>query len=420
MAQGTELFRIAALQAQTKNLIGEVVLYRPVSFFLLTIATVAIAVAIIAFVSLASYTRKEVATGYLTPSAGKVRVVTPLLGRITERRVQEGASVKAGDVLFVVSAERESLESGGTLEAAAEQLQNRQSSLASEKEKQLELARLNEQALVSRRAKVGLELKQLRNEISTQRERVARADQEAQRFRDLAKQNFVSAAQVAQREEIRLDQLRALQSSERAALALEREMATLQQEIPLQHLRTQTQVAAIERALAQTAQEAASFEAQRAVAVTAPVDGVATAVLGQVGQPAGPGAALATLLPSGAELEAHLLVSSRAIGFLEVGQPVRLRYAAFRFERFGHYKGVVSAIAKTTVNPQELPVALAATDMAEPRYRVTVKLEQQAIQAYGRDYPLVAGMRLDADIQIERRKIYQLVLDPLYSMAKRV
>lgn len=420
MSSSGELFRIEALQAQTKNLIGEVVLYRPLSFSLITIATVLFASAIVAFLVLASYTRKEVASGYLTPSQGKVRVVTPLAGRIAERRVSEGATVKAGDVLFVVSAERESLAAGGTLEAAAEQLQNRRASLESEKEKQQALAQLNEQALIARRNKVGLELRQLQDEIATQRERVKRAEQEAQRFRDLAQQNFVSAAQVAQREELRLDQVRALQSSERAALALEREMATLKQEIPLQHLRTETVIAGLDRALAQTAQEAANFEAQRAIAITAPVDGVATAVLAQTGQPAIPGAALVTLLPSGAELEAHLLVSSRAIGFLEVGQPVRLRYAAFRFERFGHYKGIVTAISKTTVNPQELPVPLSPAEMAEPRYRVTVKLEQQAIQAYGRDYPLVAGMRLDADIQIERRKIYQLVLDPLYSMAKRV
>jgi membrane fusion protein len=80
----------------------------------------------------------------------------------------------------------------------------------------------------------------------------------------------------------------------------------------------------------------------------------------------------------------------------------------------------VTSISKTTVNPQELPAQIAASEMREPRYRITVKLEQQSIQAYGKDYPLVAGMQLDADIQIEHRKLYQLILDPLYSMARRV
>jgi membrane fusion protein len=420
MGDGTELFRREALHAQTKHLIGEVVLYRPLSFAWLTLVSLVFAAAIIAFLVLASYTRKEVATGYLTPSKGKVRVLTPLVGKITERRVAEGAQVRAGDVLFVVSAERESLEGGATLEAAAAELQNRRTSLVGEKEKQLALAKMNEAALISRREKVGLELQQLRDEIATQRERVHRSEEQLERFKSLAAQGFISAAQVTQREDEKLEQVRLLQSSQRAALALEREMATLKQEIPLQHLRADAQIAGLDRALAMAGQEAATFESQRAVAVTSPVDGVATAILAEVGQPAAPGATLATVLPAGADLEAHLLVSSRAIGFLAVGQTVRLRYAAFRFERFGHYKGVVTSISKTTVNPQELPAQIAASEMREPRYRITVKLEQQSIQAYGKDYPLVAGMQLDADIQIEHRKLYQLILDPLYSMARRV
>lgn len=112
-----------------------------------------------------------------------------------------------------------------------------------------------------------------------------------------------------------------------------------------------------------------------------------------------------------------MLVSSRAIGFLTIGQPVRLRYSAFRFERFGHHRGEVSAISKTTINPLELPILI---ESREPRYRVTVKLNKQSVDAYGKSHPLVAGMLLDADIQIEKRKLYQLILDPLYSVTGKL
>jgi membrane fusion protein len=59
MGDGTELFRREALHAQTKHLIGEVVLYRPLSFAWLTLVSLVFAAAIIAFLVLASYTRKE-------------------------------------------------------------------------------------------------------------------------------------------------------------------------------------------------------------------------------------------------------------------------------------------------------------------------------------------------------------------------
>ena len=59
MGDSTELFRREALHAQTKHLIGEVVLYRPLSFAWLTLVSLVFAAAIIAFLALASYTRKE-------------------------------------------------------------------------------------------------------------------------------------------------------------------------------------------------------------------------------------------------------------------------------------------------------------------------------------------------------------------------
>ncbi|AMS31779.1 hypothetical protein AEM42_04040 [Betaproteobacteria bacterium UKL13-2] len=59
MGDSTELFRREALHAQTKHLIGEVVLYRPLSFTWLTLVSLVFAAAIIAFLVLASYTRKE-------------------------------------------------------------------------------------------------------------------------------------------------------------------------------------------------------------------------------------------------------------------------------------------------------------------------------------------------------------------------
>jgi membrane fusion protein len=413
----TELFRKEVIDAQSKNLIGDVVLYRPISFTWLTLAALVITVSIVAFITIGEYTRKEVAEGYLTSSKGKVRIASPLAGKISERRVHEGDEVRAGDVLYVVSAERDSLEAGATLANAALALQSRQASLINEKQKQLALAQMNEVALISRQEKIGQELLQLRAEMNTQKERVAKAEQNAKRFRDLAAQNFVSATQVAQREEEKLEQVARLQGVERQAMGLEREIATLKQEIPLQHLRAETQIAGVDRALAIAAQESANFEGQRTLAVTAPIDGVVTAILGEVGQQVTPNNMLATILPSGADLEAHLLVSSRAIGFLSVGQPTRMRYSAFRFERFGHHRGVVSAISKTTINPLELPVLI---ESREPRYRVTVKLDRQDVEAYGKSYPLVAGMLLDADIQIEKRKLYQLILDPLYSVTGRL
>jgi len=67
----------------------------------------------------------------------------------------------------------------------------------------------------------------------------------------------------------------------------------------------------------------------------------------------------------------------------------------------------------------------AATDLSsnpapvEPVYRVTVQLASQSALAYGELVPLQPGMTLEADVLIETLRIYEWVLDPLYSLVGR-
>lgn len=56
----------------------------------------------------------------------------------------------------------------------------------------------------------------------------------------------------------------------------------------------------------------------------------------------------------------------------------------------------------------------------EPLYRVRVRLERQSITTYGQAQPLKAGMALDASVLLERRKLYEWVLEPLYSISGKV
>jgi membrane fusion protein len=45
-------------------------------------------------------------------------------------------------------------------------------------------------------------------------------------------------------------------------------------------------------------------------------------------------------------------------------------------------------------------------------YLVKVTLMSQSVDVYGDDIPLRAGMNLEASLEVERRKIYQWLLDP--------
>lgn len=113
------------------------------------------------------------------------------------------------------------------------------------------------------------------------------------------------------------------------------------------------------------------------------------------------------------------------MGFVQPGQPVWLRYAAYPYQKFGMARGEVAHVSPTPIAPQDLPAGQAqalvsAAQANEPLYRIDVRLDREDIAAYGHDLPLRAGMALDADVTLEHRRIWEWLLEPLLATAKRV
>jgi membrane fusion protein len=95
---------------------------------------------------------------------------------------------------------------------------------------------------------------------------------------------------------------------------------------------------------------------------------------------------------------------------------VRLAYEAFPYQRFGLHNGRVHNVSGTLLRPAEIVGPMAVRD---PSYRVTVTLDRQSIQAFGREFPLGADMTLRADIVFDRRSLLDWVLDPVRSLRGR-
>lgn len=121
-----------------------------------------------------------------------------------------------------------------------------------------------------------------------------------------------------------------------------------------------------------------------------------------------------------ARLQAHLYAPSSALGFIHAQQPVHLRVAAFPHQKFGHQAGQVQQVSSTPLQAAELAALPLASKPNEPLYRVTVTLEQQHVMVYGRAQPLVAGMQLEADVPLERRRLVEWLFAPVLGIAGRV
>jgi membrane fusion protein len=416
------LFRPEVVEGRRQQWLGSIQLIRPVSLAVLTALVALTAAAAATYLSLGEYTRKARVSGYLVPDRGVIRLVPPQAATVVERHVVEGQVVKRGDVLFVLSMERATLR-GDTQAAVQASLAAREKSLKQSTEHQQRLQQTQAAALQRQIADMQQELSQIGAEAALQAQRLALAQQAQARLESLRNDNFVSSAQVQAKAEEVLGLRAQLQSLERQRAVQQREIGNLEAQARELPLRMQAQQGELERDLAVVAQRSAESEALSRLVVRAPEDGMVTAVVAERGQPVTPGVALASLLPADAKLQAHLFAPSSAVGFLHSHQAVQLRYQAYPYQKFGHHAGEVLQVSRTPLQAAELAglsLPARAADDREPLYRITVSLDQQAVQAYGRAQPLAPGMQLDADVLLDRRRLIEWIFEPLLSVTGRV
>lgn len=411
------LFRSQAIEHVKARQYGTVILASPISHRVLTAVFVSIALCIISFFILFSTTRKTQATGVLVPNTGVIRVTPAQGGVLTEKRVKEGQAVRVGQVMFVLANERSSGSSESTEKKISALLKRQLTSLQSEL-KQLELQGVQRIAAAQQRVHaIFAEAERARGQIGLQKRRVWLAEQAFERYSELEATKYISSAQLQDKQSELLDQRQRLADLERLHATSQRELLAAQADLNDVRMQTQREVGVLDRNTSSLEQNLTENEARREILVRAPVDGTVAALAAEVGQTIAAGATLASMLPQGAQLEAEIYVPSRSIGFVKPNMQVLLRYQAYPYQKFGQYRARVHEVADTSLLPQELGLPQNASP--EPLYRIRLVLDSQTIQAYGKDLPLKSGMVVDASIHLDHRRLYEWILEPLFSITGR-
>lgn len=407
------LFRAEALAAERPRLAGRIVIARPIGLRVLSIAAVLLAAAVVAFAYFARYTQHVTVVGMLVPDRGVIEVRAAQAGRIVARLVAEGDAVTAGQPLFVISSERESAlgptgeDVRGALEHELESLEAQLAALAA-------LEQNERRALEDSAAAAKTELAALRSMIAAQTERAGLAEATARRYARLRAQGFVSTEQHNAKHEQHLDEQARSKTLERELIAARGHRHELASQLESLPIRYRSERAELERAVAAARRARSEAEALRELIVTAPLDGTATAVLGDVGRAVDGNVVLASILPAGAELNAHLYIPSSAIGFVSVGDSISLRYRGYPYQRFGHHGGRIASISRTALSRRDLTgERLAGAELGPgPYYRIIAELGSQTVAVDGGHAPLRSGMLLDAELSQDTRRLYQWMLDP--------
>ncbi|MEE4355218.1 MAG: HlyD family efflux transporter periplasmic adaptor subunit [Desulfococcaceae bacterium] len=144
--------------------------------------------------------------------------------------------------------------------------------------------------------------------------------------------------------------------------------------------------------------------------VRAPVAGEVTALSAkQRGEKIKADAPLLAIAPLEAEKILKIRIPDQDRGLLRTGQPVKLRFSAFPYQRYGFITGILEYIS---------PDALADNE-GKQFYEGRIGLDREYAKGDGKQLAIRYGMTAVAEISVQKRRIIDWVTDPFRKLSNR-
>ena len=420
---GHGLFREEVIEHLGSRGYGEILLTRPVSYTFLTTLFAAFAALLVVFFCTFSYAKKATVTGEVTPTEGLIKVAAVAGGVVTQLLVKEGESVKAGDVLAVVTNERASPARGGTQTAIGDVLNERRLSVEDDIGRMRVQQQYHRESLERRASSLRDEISRVDTQIVLQGKRVGLSEQTLKQTEDLMASHFVSAAQVREKQADLLDQQSKSGDLLRSKSSSERDLAEVEGALKDLMVQSERDEGAARRSIGNIEQDVAENEAKRATTVVATQAGTVASINVITGQAVTAGQPILSLVPEGSKMSVELYVASRDAGFIRQGMAVQLRYSAFSYQKYGQFTGRVAEVSGNAMRRDEIAQDgsnVVSSTTGDSFYRVRVALEKASVRVNGKEEFLKPGMAVEGSVVLDTRRLYEWVVEPLYAVTGRV
>jgi membrane fusion protein len=414
------LFRQQAVQYQHRGLQGDILLTASLPALLVSGGLLIWFIAMTIWLCTSEYARRETVLGWLEPPQGVLRVYGNNNGVIKELLVREGDAVNADQPLLIIHGNNLLANGDGMETQLLDELAHQQNLLREQQARNEDRYTQRIAEGLQRIARIQQELQLLDQQANTLQARQQLLDKQRERQQRLRDSGHVSAVDLEKSEAEALTLKAEQQTLARQKLQQQRlldDAQSEQEQMPQNHADQQTLLAT---QISELSQQITQWQNRQAYVIKATRAGIVSNLRARVGQQvtASQQTPLLTLHPEQGALSVQLLVPARAAGFIQQGQRLDIRFDAFPFQKFGIYSGRVTQLSDTVLLPgelQQVPVSV-----KEPVYLIVAQLDQDTVQAYGRDFALKSGMTLSADIRLEERSLLRWLFDPLYSLRGRL
>ncbi|NIF36723.1 HlyD family secretion protein [Enterobacter sp. Tr-810] len=411
------VFRKESLECQNETSHGDIIIPSSSGTSFIAVATFFLSLSVASFVYYGSYSRKAHLSGIVMPSSGLIKIIPQYAGYVTRLAACEGQHVAAGESLYHISGEHYNGQGDGTLAAMSQSLKTQYTMLASQQTLESRDNRQQQEAVRQRIASLQPQIKSAEQRLMLAERQVQLATSVMERYKILAGTHYVSDIEFQQKQ-IDVSATQQNVEDQRQGL-LQLSTTRTAAEDDLNHLIVQgeSRRAELDRQLQGIRQQQDELAGQENFTLTSPVSGTVAAVLVRQGQSVRASEPVMTVVPDNARLQIELYATSQHAGFIQPGQRVALRFAAFPYQKFGVQYGTIREISRTTLTPSDLLSLSPVTwKENEGHYRVIVVPDKSFILAYGKKETLRPGMTLEGDVSLDTRHLWEWLTEPLWSL----
>jgi membrane fusion protein len=419
-ASQRSLFRQQSLRARELAWQGRPSLALGLPATFTTFSSIALAIATAALVTWGSYARRVDLQGAVLPDTGLITISAPSSGWIEALAVKEGELVEQGALLYTLDVDT-ATKGGGVQQLIANVLTGERNMLTEQINRKTQMSEEIQQQLQQKIQNLNGQIDQLGEQITTQQGFLKILGDEYYLFRTLLERGQASRNEFDARQQAWMQAQSKLQELESGRLRLKGELGDAQYQLATNKIATNDEIDALKAKISDINEKLATGEARRSIEIRAPGVGVITAIVGHPGQVVGAGSPMLKIVSQHTSMQAQLLAPSSAIGFIRQGERVLLRYSAFPYQKFGEYRGTIVSVSHAALSPDEVQILLAGAappSQSGPFYRVIVEPDRQSVNIDGADHPLPANMQVQAYALLDRRPLYEWIIEPVYDLAR--
>jgi membrane fusion protein len=413
------LFRPESLRARELAWQGRPALALGFPAVFVSVGSVALALAAAALITFGNYARRVDMEGTILPSAGLITISSPSAGWIEVLAAREGEAVEKGARLYTLNLDTATKDGETQQQIITTQTAAREM-LTQEVDRKIRMSQETQKQLKQKIENLKVQIDQLSGQITMHQGFLKTINKEYNLFLYLVERRQASLNEMDSRQQAWMQSQAKLQEIESSKLRLVDELNDAQYQLSAKAISTADEIDALKAKILDIDERLANSRAHRSIEIRAPEAGVVTAIVGYAGQVVGTGSPMLKIVPKHAQMRAELLAPSSAVGFIYEGERVSLRYSAFPYQKFGEYSGTVVSVSRAALKPEEVEGLLAAAPAQKtaPFYRVTVNPDSQYVTINGAEHTLPASMHVQAYALLDRRPLYQWILDPLYNVGR--